>query len=82
MEAVVKLNRWELDTLYNLVTSELRTVSDKRRELIKANDEWADNNSLRRDLQRLQLLKTKLDRLRKGHDLQRSSGGVERSNNG
>ena len=75
----MKLNRWQVDTLYNLVAAEVRTVSAERQELIKSNDKWADNDSLRRELQKLILLKTKLDRLRKGDDLRKEKHGIRSS---
>lgn len=67
----MKLNRWQVDTLYRLVASEVRRVSDKRRELIDADDEAADDDSLRSELGDLIVLKTKIDRLRKGHDMKK-----------
>lgn len=67
--ASMKLNRWELDRLYSLVTADLRRVSDRRRDLIMCDDDTADHSDLRREIQRLQKLKIKLDRLRKRHDL-------------
>lgn len=69
LDSAMKLNRWQVDRLYDLVTADLRRVSDKRRELIKCDDDAANSAPLRREIQRLMLLRIKLDRLRKGHDM-------------
>ena len=75
----MKLNRWQLDRLYSLVAADVRRVADKRRELIDADDRAANDDSLRAELGDLLILKTKLDRLRKGHDMTNARRRSERN---
>lgn len=69
MGTTMKLNRWQLDKLHDLVASDIHRVTRRRRECLNT---LGDDTDIRRELSDLILLRVKLDRLRKKNDLQKA----------